>query len=443
MKKFKKIMVVAMASLMALSSIAGCGDKEENISYPNGTPEFTGTEEMMIGAYWSPEPTLQAYQDAKDAGITHMMINKTLGHPTFDSMGFYWLPTQYAEEVGMKVIVHSDNSGYKVLLDYFEDMKTNPVVEGVIGCDEPNVTKISMLASDYQDFKKEFPDTPYWVNLFPDYATSEQLGGVTWEKYVDTYKEKMLSKYDPNYRILMCDCYPLMSGTNIYAKWLYNLEYLRKTADSVDAELQMYMQAQGFLGRWRQPTRVSELTYQAYVYLAYGVNSISYYPWLTPGGGDDPNKGPIAEDNTPTYIYDFVKATNKEIQSFDEVYLDFDWKAVIGSVGTSNFQGEKCLNFANCKNLKSKYGVLGSVKSYKDALVGCFENEDGYQSFIVANFDQPKSTFTNTVTLNFRGGVNKAIVYVKGVPETVDLVNGKLTKDLKAGEGLYVIPYKG
>ena len=442
MKKFKRLVVSTMAAVMALSTAVGCA-KEEVINYPSGTPELTDTQEMMVGAYWCPEPTLKAYQDAKAAGITHMMVNKTLGHPTFDSEGFYWLPTEYAAQAGLKVIMHSDNSGYKVLLDYFEDMKTNPVVEGVIGCDEPNVTKINMLAQDYQDFKEEFPDTPYWVNLFPDYATSEQLGGVTWEQYVDTYKEKMLSKYDPNYRILMCDCYPLMNGTNIYAKWLYNLEYVRSTADSVNAELQMYMQAQGFLNRWRQPTRVSELTYQLYVYLAYGVSSISYYPWLTPGGGNDPNKGPIAEDNTPTYIYDFVKATNDELQGLDGAYLGFDWKAVIGSVGSSNFQGEKCLNFTNCKNLKSKYGVVGSVNSTKDALVGCFENEDGYQGFIVANFDQPKSTFKNTVTLNFRGGVNKAIVYVKGVPQTVDLTDGKLTHELKAGEGLFVVPYKG
>ena len=75
--------------------------------------------------------------------------------------------------------------------------------------------------------------------------------------------------------------------------------------------------------------------------------------------------------------------------------------------------------------------------------MGCFENEEGYQGYLSVNFTDPTLKKQNEVTLTFQGGVTKAIVYTAGEPQTVELTDGKYTFTLEAGEGNFIVPFKG
>lgn len=458
----KKIKRVAAAALVGVIMMTNVGCSFDNAKYPDGTPTLANEKSMTIGAYHCPLPSDEAYQIVADSGITHMFANPTSdeyngvggdnwsadkGYGITDER-FWSTALECAKKAGVNIILHFRGESHTRVSNYYEDILANDNFAGIMAIDEPSAPKFDSLATQYEHYKTVFKGYPYYVNLLPDYATEDQLGtkndeGKTnaWKKYVDQYTDKLLSKYDEGQRIMLCDCYPLMNGTSTYARWLYNIEYLRKAADSVGGELQMFLQAQGFLSQWRQPTNVSELTYQMYVYMAYGVTGIHYYPYKMPKWSKENEKAIVDTEGNKTYMFDLAKAANTEIKKLDGVYLGFDWKAVVAKAGDNNIDGTN-LNFSNCSDLKKKYGILSEVNCAQDAIVGCFENKEGYQAFLAVNFDQPKSSKKNEITLKFKGGVNKAIVYVKGEPETVDIVDGKLTKTLNAGDGIFVVPYK-
>ena len=86
--------------------------------------------------------------------------------------------------------------------------------------------------------------------------------------------------------------------------------------------------------------------------------------------------------------------------------------------------------------------VVVSTQSTGTGTIILSTAEQGYQGFLATNFNDPLSGKEGDVTLTFKK-CNKAIVYVKGEPKTVDLKDGKLTERVGAGEGIFVVPYVG
>lgn len=418
-------------------------------NYPKGAPELKDEKEMFIGAYCAPQPTDEQYKWVAESGITHMFVGGgdylTNWGYGYDDEEYYSLPFDYAAKYGVKCVMHVKDTSYKVMGELLEEVKARENFEGFLVYDEPPATQYGRLASDYKRYKVEVPNQPYYVNLLPTYSQKEQLGKkktgeyYTYEEYLEEYKNKVLKKYDANYRVLMCDHYPLKEG-GITNDWLYNLELLRTAADEVNGEVYLFLQSQGFLGEWRQPYSVAEMTFQMYVNMAYGARGLAHYPYQTPESSDEKrNPASILPDGTKSTMYPLVKAMNTELKKFDGVYLDFDWKAVVAKAGKRNIDKTN-LNFEKCSNLQESYGLLKKVECKYDAIVGCFENEQGYQGFLAVNFNDPKKELKNEVTLYFKKA-DKAIVYLDGEPKTFDVKDGKLTLDLGLGEGAFVVPY--
>ena len=174
--------------------------------------------------------------------------------------------------------------------------------------------------------------------------------------------------------------------------------------------------------------------------MAYGVNGFAYYPYKMPESSPENQKAIIDVEGNKTYMYELAKSANDELKKLDGVYMGFDWKGVINKAGTRNPHGTN-LNFSFCKNTIENYGVLKEVSSRYDCIVGCFENADTYQGYMVVNFNDPLSGKENEVTLSFAKKIDKAIVYVDGEPEVKDVVGGELTVSVGIGEGVFVVPY--
>ena len=241
----------------------------------------------------------------------------------------------------------------------------------------------------------------------------------------------------------MCDIYPLLKQSQMLGNWLRNLEILKKYTDIANGEMYIYIQSIGFSNR-RQPAAASDLKFQSYVSMAYGATGIYHFTYLTPFWDKmyTYSHGLVNKDGTTTEVYDFAKESNNELLAFDDVFLDFKWKKVVSSIGSLNLVGEN-QNFSACEDLAESYGVLTNVESEQDTIVGCFENAGGYQGFMAVNFTDPTLKKTDKVTLSFGGGVNKALVYVKGAESEVELAEGKLELNLAPGEGVFAVPYKG
>ena len=440
MKKFTRFLALTLCMVMTLPLFA-C---DLFIKYPEGEPVLKDEQTMFVGAYCAPDPKDSIYKEAAEFGITDMMVGggDYWKYYPYDTEEYYKIPYELGEKYGINIIMHMQDTSYKALgEEVLNEIKQRENFAGFLIVDEPPVTRYDYYIKDYRDYIEDFPNQPYYINLLPNYAEYNQMGRVEYDEYLRLYKEKILKNYDPRHRILMCDTYPLMTyGT--YTNWLQNLEQLRDTADDVGAKIYLFLQAQGFLGRWRQPQMASEITYQMYVYLAYGVKGFAYYPYRTPESSDEIlNPAVVDTTSKKTYVYGICQQANKLLQKIDGVMLDFNWKGVIANSGTRNIDGTN-LNFESCTNMIEKYGVLDSVSSIYDCIVGCFENEQGYQGFLATNFNDPLSGKEGDITLNFKK-CNKAIVYVNGEPKKVDLKDGKLTQRVGAGEAIFVVPYVG
>ena len=64
----------------------------------------------------------------------------------------------------------------------------------------------------------------------------------------------------------------------------------------------------------------------------------------------------------------------------------------------------------------------------------------GNAGFMVVNYNDTTYNKTSVVKMTF-DNANKALVYVDGVKQVVNLANNVLTLNLGIGEGVFVIPY--
>ena len=67
------------------------------------------------------------------------------------------------------------------------------------------------------------------------------------------------------------------------------------------------------------------------------------------------------------------------------------------------------------------------------------KDEKGYDGFMIVNATDPALDKTSSVTVNFNKAT-KALAYIEGTETTIDLKDGTYTFELKAGEGVFVIP---
>lgn len=440
--KAKRILTLAL-SVCTLLTCAACGKEDEKkISYPTGTPTISSGKEMFIGAFCSPYPTDEAYKLVAECGINNMVLYSNAEQPQSSPI-FYKDPFDFGKKYGVNIIPNTHNQPWTVYKgqNYQKRWETYENYGGMNVFDEPSAEQFATLKKNLAEYE-ETVGKPYYINLFPNYANSEQLGTATYEEYVEKYTNEILLSAKEGNRYMVCDIYPLLKQGQLYGKWLSNLEVLQRYTKKADAEMYIYIQSVDFSSR-RRPTSAADFRFQSYVSMAYGATGIYHFTYMIPFWDSmySYSKALVDKDGVPTESYAFAKEVNLELLKLDDVFLDFDWKAAIHTIGSLNYVGEND-NFSACEDDVKNYGALKKVEAEQDTIVGCFENADGYQGFMAVNFTDPTLKKTDAVTLTFGGGVNKAIVYTAGEPQTVALENGKYTFTLAAGEGNFIVPYK-
>ena len=82
---------------------------------------------------------------------------------------------------------------------------------------------------------------------------------------------------------------------------------------------------------------------------------------------------------------------------------------------------------------------IESVTATDETIIGCMKDKDGYDGFMIVNVTDPGLKLSDSVTVTFKKA-SKAIVYVHGKEQTIELKDGTYTFDLESGEGVFVIP---
>lgn len=184
-------------------------------------------------------------------------------------------------------------------------VRQHPALYAYFITDEPNTTNFHGLGRLVAYLRERDPGHLAYINLFPTYASNEQLGNrgdtVTayrahLQQYLETVKPALIS-YD-HYQF---------TANGDSGQYFLNLALIRDAALGAGLPFLNIVQACSWTPSMRVPNG-DELRYLVHTTLAYGAQGISYYVYCCAG-----HQGAIANaDGTPTPLYHALKTINRE-----------------------------------------------------------------------------------------------------------------------------------
>ena len=447
----KKVIAIIITLLLNISFICGCSKTTTKANiYPSIIPNYEKYKEdkkLEILAFWSPPITYTQYSQMVECGFSSVIIDAK--YDAIPGSEQLLNAINLCTDVGIK--------GYPVVLrgsDLTSTFKTDYTgMDGFAGLytDEP-ITRAEMdiLESNIAVLKEKYPNAEYLTTLTGGNPRGSDFD--SYEEYVDYYV-KNAGKYAD---VFLHDCYPLIGHgyeSEIEDVWLQSLETISSAGQSANKKYYTFIASMSIKNDSKRRPLENDLRYQAYVDLAYGASGIAYFCYMSPAlppfdafgmndyaliEGDYYNLDDYSTYNKTETWYS-AQRVNEELLSFDHVYLSYDWIGVMFSPGTNpKTKAGKCFDKAT-KNLMS-YERINSVTSTDDAIVGCFKDSNNYDGFMVVNFADPyNNKDKNIITIDFRDA-RKAIVYIKGEKNIVELTNGIYEAEYEAGEGRFIIP---
>jgi hypothetical protein len=312
--------------------------KQGNIEVPvlvQGVP--------IMAWYGVQEHTVERYREMKEAGIDH---NFTL----YPNVNVLAEALDAAEAAEVKIIFHCpelENEPDNVVNRF----KDHPALAGYYLQDEPNRNDFSHLGELARRIQGVDNQHFCYVNLFPNYASSEQLGTSTYLEHVQLFLQEI---YVP---FLSFDHYPIRindSGARFLGSMFYeNLGIISDEARKAGIPFWAFALTTAF-GPYPIPT-LADLRLQVYSNFAYGAQGIQYFTyWTPPPAEEDFHDGPIdysTQQKTATWYT--VRDMNREIKALSGVFLgaqvikvEHIVKTVFGRNGTVPI-GTTRFNFAD------------------------------------------------------------------------------------------------
>lgn len=417
--KMKSIIAMVL-SLAVISSFSACGDvTAENYEIPT----YEDNKQITIGA-WS-----GSRHDLTDAELYNLR-----------EAGFNLLVGLRPEKTTeMEALDRCAEFGINVLLDQRSNVRpwSGEVPEyndrenfwGYLMYDEPMPGDLLTLKNLKEKFDEKMSDKMFFINLFPS-------GGVgDYREYVSSYVNELglpAVSYD-NYSLLLDN-----ETQEVYIRenYLYDFDVASQVAEESGVPFWYTLLTAGHL-HYTNPT-VEELEWQMTLAMTYGAQGLVHYVYAS----HDPDYEDTIVDmsGNPTDQYYEVVEAHKRIRSWDHIYMSFDW------LGTSNVEGEDIitglLDWTGCQLDLDTFGVIESVSSDVDVLVGHFEDSDKNAGFMVTNLSNPVEGISANATVQLSSQYSGALVIDRGVETIVALNNGKLNLEIEAGAGVFVIPLK-
>ncbi|MHB1037720.1 MAG: right-handed parallel beta-helix repeat-containing protein [Pirellulales bacterium] len=184
-------------------------------------------------------------------------------------------------------------------------VRSHPALYSYFITDEPGAAAFPALGKLVAYLRERDPAHLAYINLFPTYASNEQLGtkgdkiaayAEHLRQYMDVVKPSLVS-YD-HYQFAV-------GGDN--PDYFLNLAMIRRTALEARVPFLNIVQACTWTPSMRVPGP-DELRYLLHTTLAYGGQGMSYYVYCHPG-----HTGAIAlADGTPTPLYHALKSANRQ-----------------------------------------------------------------------------------------------------------------------------------
>ncbi len=317
--------------------------------------------------------------------------------------------------------------------------------------DEPKTQAFANIAQTTNHFYSQTDGKIALVNLFPMYASGEQLGIESdisplnellyyrrdaSNEFIDRYK-RYISDYintiDTDY--ICADIYPLMETPEgekrTLQSWLRNLDILSEACRETGRDLWVIAQCTGEIRDDTYPRycdNSGDIRWQAYVTLSFGGKAIMYACY--DGGWWDDASHAIDPDGNRTQTYYALQEVNNELHSFADIYGDYTNN---GAYMLNKLHSAGCYEDSFLMPLKTE---KPRITSCDPLLVGCFDGKDGdSKAYTVVNMSEPRDNAGADFTLKLNNG-ETATVYQKGVAKTYD--SGKVSITLECEEGVFI-----
>ena len=469
--KSKKIIsaVAALAIVFAATSCGGTGNDSNmnKITLPN-YDEYEAEYETVISGWLIPSSLNETnVKWIKEAGVSALFAcgagDVVLSFPTYDQKAKAALDLLGSN--GVKVYVNTgsrDGASYQKISSF----KQNSAVLGM-ALDEPSKAEITSMAQQVEWWNQNADGRNFYCNLYPSFAqvVQSEFNG-DYASYLKYYCDNVLNNLTTGEKWLSADRYPLTYDNNgnkcLDNAWLSDVQILANVAKQYkNVKTNFFIQTMPYGikedgspngaiygSRDRVPT-YEDIRMQEYALAAFGYDGISLFCYATPLVGfefAESQEAMISRSGEKTGIYESVKKANSEILAFDHVLQQFDWIGTFtNDAGQTNDDKPRTQNSSfrllNRISVKSVLS-LNSVTTSRDTLFGYFNDVDGNDGIMVVNYNETTLNLTDEVTLNFDSSkYNKAICYVGGKKQVVNLSSGKLNLELGVGEGVFVIPF--
>lgn len=329
-------------------------------------------DEYPISYWYGPPPeanNLQTWQTVKDCNFT------VCGPGTGGSIEGTRKMLDYWQQLGLRGIVHDGRITWEMTMrdnwrdtiaSVVHDYGSHPGLYGYFLQDEPNYTQFAALGQISQELERLDPAHLPYINLFPTYATVQQLGTPTYADHLGKY----LSIVKP--RVLSYDHYCLMKDGSDRPDYFENLELIREYGLRYATPPWNIILSLPHLG-YRDPT-ASEMRWQVYTSLAYGMKGLMYFTyWTHP---DWEKNGEIAIVNSqgkPARLYPIIQQLNSEIRVLGKILLGLK---STGIYHTGDIP-------PGCRRLGGD--AIIALPANAPLLVGLFENTEGAQYAMIVN----------------------------------------------------------
>jgi len=249
----------------------------------------------------------------------------------------------------------------------------DPAVWGYLLRDEPSAKDFPGLAQRVAAIRQQRPGKLAYINLFPDYASAEQLGTATYDEHLTRFRKEV------DVDVLSMDHYPIFhpdrDGRDRYCE---NLTAMRRHSLAGGIPFWNFFNTMPY-GPHTDPTE-SQLRWQIYASLTYGAKGVLYFCYYTPPGGEFPKGGAIiARDDVPTRHYDQAKRLNEELKHLGPTLMRLTSTAVYRV--TPKDTPAEVLKGSGIADLKRD-----PVDPPGDYLVGAFRHVDGRRAVLLMNY---------------------------------------------------------
>jgi hypothetical protein len=184
-------------------------------------------------------------------------------------------------------------------------VRRHPALYAYFITDEPSAPQFAALGRLVAYLRERDPAHLAYINLFPTYASNEQLGNTG----------DAVTAYTAHLRQFVAEVKPALISYDHYQfavagdnpDYFLNLALVRRAALGAGLPFLNIVQAATWTPSMRVP-KPEEMRYLVYTTLAYGAQGISYYIYQCAG-----HQGGIANaDGTPTPLYGALRTLNRE-----------------------------------------------------------------------------------------------------------------------------------